>query len=170
MNSCQAVAHLGPIIFLTKRENYDKKSEFTTIKEEPMNPDDLKYHKEHIWVRMSGRKLTIGITDYAQDALGDIVYVDLPEVDTDVEANSEIGEIESTKATSSIISPVSGRVTEVNDDLSESPEIINEDPYGKGWFAIIEAPNADADRAKLLDPQAYFKVMQLQIEKELKES
>ena len=150
---------MGPIIFLTKRENYDKKSEFATIKEEPMNPDDLKYHKEHIWVRMSGRKLTIGITDYAQDALGDIVYVDLPEVDTDVEANSEIGEIESTKATSSIISPVSGRVTEVNDDLSESPEIINEDPYGKGWIAVIETEDV-SEAEDLMDSGEYTKYIE----------
>ena len=159
MNSCQAVAHPGPVISLTKRENYDKKSEFTTIKEEPMNPDDLKYHKEHIWVRMSGRKLTIGITDYAQDALGDIVYVDLPEVDTDVEANSEIGEIDSTKATSSIISPVSGRVTEVNDDLSESPEIINEDPYGKGWIAVIETEDV-SEAEDLMDSGEYTKYIE----------
>lgn len=124
-----------------------------------MNPEDLKYHKEHIWVRMSGRKLTIGITDYAQDALGDIVYVDLPEVDTDVEANSEIGEIESTKATSSIISPVSGRVTDVNEDLSESPEVINEDPYGKGWIAVIETEDvSEAD--DLMDSAEYTKYIE----------
>ncbi|OGW40963.1 MAG: glycine cleavage system protein H [Nitrospirae bacterium RBG_13_39_12] len=103
-----------------------------------MNPDDLKYHKEHTWVKVSGRKATIGLTDYAQNALGDIVYIDLPEIDIDYEINSEIGEIESVKATSSIITPLSGRVIEVNEDLSESPEIINEDPYGKGWIAILE--------------------------------
>ena len=96
-----------------------------------MYPEDLKYHKEHTWVRVSGKKATIGITDYAQDALGDIVYIDLPETDTTIEANSELAGIESTKATSSVISPVSGTVIEVNDDLSESPEIINEEPYGK---------------------------------------
>ena len=103
-----------------------------------MYPEDLKYHKEHTWVRVSGKKATIGITDYAQDALGDIVYIDLPETDTTIEANSELAEIESTKATSSVISPVSGAVIEVNDDLSESPEVINEEPYGKGWIAVIE--------------------------------
>ncbi len=112
-----------------------------------MNPEDLKYHKEHTWVKASGKKATIGITDYAQDALGDIVYIDLPDVDTSVEANSEIGEIESTKTTSSIISPISGRVIEVNEELSESPEIINEDPYGKGWIAILEIE----DRSELDD-------------------
>ena len=111
-----------------------------------MYPEDLKYHKEHTWVRVSGKKATVGITDYAQDALGDIVYIDLPETDTTIEANSELAEIESTKATSSVISPVSGTVIEVNDDLSESPEIINEEPYGKGWVAVIEMDdNSEVD-------------------------
>lgn len=103
-----------------------------------MNPEDLKYHKEHTWVKVSGKNATIGITDYAQDALGDIVYIDLPEVDGTAEANIEISEIESTKATSSVISPVSGTVIEVNEALSESPEIINEDPYGRGWIVVLE--------------------------------
>jgi glycine cleavage system H protein len=128
-------------------------------KEKTMNPDDLKYHKEHIWVRMSGKKATIGITDYAQDSLGDIVYVDLPETDTDVETNSEIGEIESTKATSSIISPVNGRVAEVNEDLTESPEIINEDPYGKGWITIIEVEDT-AETDDLMDAAEYTKYIE----------
>lgn len=127
-----------------------------------MYPEDLKYHKEHTWVRVSGKKTTIGITDYAQDALGDIVYIDLPETDTTIEANSELAEIESTKATSSVISPVSGAVTEVNDDLSESPEIINEEPYGKGWIAVIEIDDASevddlmdaADYAKYVEEEA----------------
>jgi glycine cleavage system H protein len=121
-----------------------------------MNPDNLQYHKEHTWVKLSGKKVTIGITDYAQDALGDILYIDLPEVDTDVEANSEIGEIESTKATSSIISPVSGRVIEANEDLSESPEIINEDPYGKGWIAILEIDDT-SELDDLMDASEYTK-------------
>ncbi|MEK7742414.1 MAG: glycine cleavage system protein GcvH [Nitrospirota bacterium] len=127
-----------------------------------MYPEDLKYHKEHTWVRVSGKKATIGITDYAQDALGDIVYIDLPETDTTIEANSELAEIESTKATSSVISPVSGAVTEVNDDLSESPEVINEEPYGKGWIAVIEIDDASevddlmdaADYAKYVEEEA----------------
>jgi len=123
-----------------------------------MNPQDLKYHKEHTWVRVSGNKGTIGITDYAQDALGDIVYIDLPEVDSSVEANTEISEIESTKSTSSVISPVSGRVLEVNEELSETPEIINEDPYGKGWIAVIELENpSEAD--DLLDAAEYGKLV-----------
>jgi glycine cleavage system H protein len=127
-----------------------------------MNPDDLKYHKEHTWVKVSGRKATIGITDYAQDALGDIVYIDLPEVDIDVEINSEIGEIESTKATSSIITPVSGKVTEVNEDLSESPETLNEDPYGKGWIAIIELEDA-SEPDDLMDASEYTKYVEEEV-------
>lgn len=124
-----------------------------------MNPEDVKYHKEHTWVRVSGKKGTIGITDYAQDALGDIVYIDLPEVDTNVEANSEISEIESTKATSSVISPISGRIVEVNEDLSESPEIINEDPYGKGWIAILEIDN-ETEIDDLMDSSDYEKYIE----------
>jgi len=127
-----------------------------------MNPDDLKYHKEHTWVKVSGRKATIGITDYAQDALGDIVYIDLPEVDMDVEINSEIGEIESTKATSSIIAPVSGKVTEVNEDLSESPETLNEDPYGKGWIAIIELGDV-SEPDDLMDASEYTKYVEEEV-------
>jgi len=123
-----------------------------------MNPQDLKYHKEHTWVRVSGNKGTIGITDYAQDALGDIVYIDLPEVDSSVEANTEISEIESTKSTSSVISPVSGRILEVNDELSETPEIINEDPYGNGWIAVIEL-EYPSETDDLLDAADYGKLV-----------
>lgn len=121
-----------------------------------MNPDDLRYHKEHTWIKVSGNKGTIGITDYAQDSLGDIVYIDLPELDATVEANSEFSEIESTKATSSVISPVSGKVIEVNEELSESPEMINEDAYGKGWIAVIELDNSD-EIDDLMDASDYEK-------------
>jgi glycine cleavage system H protein len=124
-----------------------------------MNPDDLKYHKEHTWIRLSGKKVTIGITDYAQEALGDIVFIDLPEGDTEIEANGEIGEIESTKATSSIISPVSGRVIKVNDDLTETPELVNDDPYGKGWIAVIEIDDA-AELDDLMDSSEYAKFVE----------
>ena len=124
-----------------------------------MNPDDLKYHKEHTWIKVSGRKATVGITDYAQNALGDIVYIDLPEVDMDFEINSEIGEIESTKATSSIIAPLTGRVIEVNEDLSESPEVINEDPYGKGWIAILEIDDI-SELDDMMDSSEYEKYVE----------
>jgi glycine cleavage system H protein len=103
-----------------------------------MNPDDIKYHREHTWVRVEGKRATIGITDYAQQQLGDIVYADLPEAQTEVDADSELSEIESTKATSPVISPVSGTVVEVNEDVAESPEVINEDPYGNGWIVVLQ--------------------------------
>lgn len=124
-----------------------------------MNPEDLKYHKEHTWVKVSGKKATIGITDYAQDALGDIVYIDLPEIDTTVEANTEMAEIESTKATSAVIAPVSGTVIEVNEKLEDSPEIINEDPYGKGWIAIIEMDNP-SELDELMDVDDYERYLE----------
>jgi glycine cleavage system H protein len=128
-------------------------------KEGIMHPEDLRYHKEHTWARVSGNKATIGITDYAQEALGDIVYIDLPEVDTTVEANSEISEIESTKATSAVISPVSGTIVEVNEELADSPEIINEDPYGKGWIAVIEMSNP-SEVDDLMEASEYEKLIE----------
>lgn len=127
-----------------------------------MNPDELRYHKEHTWVKVSGKKATIGITDYAQESLGDIVYIDLPEVDTELEANTEFGEIESTKTTSPLIAPISGRIIEVNEELSESPEIINEDPYGKGWIAIVEiADKSEID--DLMDSSEYAKYVEEEV-------
>jgi glycine cleavage system H protein len=132
------------------------------LKEDSMNPDDLRYHKEHTWVKVSGRKATIGITDYAQDALGDIVYIDLPEVDVEVEINAEIGEIESTKATSSVIAPVSGKILEINEDLAESPEMLNEDPYGKGWIAVIELDEA-SEAEELMDASEYTKYIEEEV-------
>jgi len=122
-------------------------------------PDELKYHKEHTWARIEGKKAVIGITDYAQDSLGDIVYIDLPEIDSEIEANSEFSEIESTKATSSVIAPVSGTIIEINDDLEESPEVINEDPYGKGWIVKIQITDP-SEAANLLDSSAYEKFVE----------
>ena len=124
-----------------------------------MNPDNLKYHKEHTWVKVSGSKATIGITDYAQKALGDIVYIDLPDTDTNVEANQEISEIESTKATSPVISPVSGTVLEVNEELADNPEIINEDPYEKGWIAVVEISDPK-EVEELMDSSEYEKLLE----------
>ena len=123
-----------------------------------MNPDDIKYHREHAWVRVEGKNATIGITDFAQQQLGDIVYVDLPEAETDVDADSELCEIESTKATSPVISPVSGSVVEVNEDLGDSPEIINEDPYGNGWIVVI-AMNDPSEVNDLMNRDEYEKFL-----------
>ncbi len=119
-----------------------------------MNLEDIKFHKEHTWARVSGKKATIGISDYAQESLGDIVYIELPETDIEVTANTELTEIESTKATSTVIAPVSGVVVEINEKLADSPEIINEDPYGKGWIAVIKMDNL-AEIDELMDAEEY---------------
>lgn len=117
-------------------------------------PEDLRYHKEHTWVRVKGGKAIIGITDYAQDTLGDIVYIDLPDLDSEIERDAEFSEIESTKATSSVIAPVSGTVIEVNEELDESPEIINEEPYDKGWICVVEMSDP-SELDDLLDASDY---------------
>lgn len=106
-----------------------------------MIPVDLRYHKEHEWVRVDGQKAILGISDFAQDALGDVVFVQLPSVETMITLDQEIGEVESTKATSSIYSPVSGKIVEVNTELEDHPEYINKDPYGQGWLAVVELSN-----------------------------
>ncbi|MCY3851856.1 MAG: glycine cleavage system protein GcvH [Acidimicrobiaceae bacterium] len=117
-------------------------------------PDDLLYSKDHEWVSIEGDSARVGITDYAQDALGDVVYVDLPRVGDQVEAGSSFSEVESTKSVSELYAPVSGTITAVNDDLADAPERINEDPYGEGWIIVISmsaAPGTDA----LLSAAAY---------------
>jgi glycine cleavage system H protein len=102
-------------------------------------PDDLKYTKEHEWARDEGDgRIRVGITDFAQDALGDVVYVDVPEVGTEVQAGQPFGEVESTKSVSDVYSPASGKVVERNGQLEERPELVNEDPYGEGWIVAIE--------------------------------
>jgi glycine cleavage system H protein len=103
-----------------------------------MYPKELKYHKEHEWLRIEGRQATLGISHFAQDALGDIVFLDLPKVGAAVTADQQIGEVESTKTTSSIYTPVSGKIVKINTDLKDHPEVVNSDPYGKGWIAVIE--------------------------------
>jgi glycine cleavage system H protein len=103
-----------------------------------MIPSDLRYHKEHEWVRLNGNQATVGISHFAQDALGDIVFLDLPKVGASVKVGQQIGEVESTKTTSTIYTPVSGTVAKINADLKDHPEIVNADPYGKGWIAVID--------------------------------
>ena len=107
-----------------------------------MIPEDLLYNKEHEWVRVDGQKAILGISDFAQDALGDVVFVDLPVVETVIEPDQEIGEVESTKATSSIYSPVSGKIVKVNTELQDHPEYLNKDPYGQGWLVVVELSNS----------------------------
>jgi glycine cleavage system H protein len=103
-----------------------------------MEPTDLRYHEEHEWIRIEGKQATMGISNFAQDALGDIVFIDMPKVGTAVAAGQQIGEVESTKTTSSIYTPVSGKIVNVNADLKDHPEVVNADPYGKGWMVVIE--------------------------------
>jgi glycine cleavage system H protein len=117
-------------------------------------PDDLRYSSDHEWVRVEGGRAKVGITDYAQDALGDVVFVDLPEVGSSAAAGASISEVESTKSVSDIYAPVTGTVVEVNADLADAPERLNEDPYGEGWiFAIELADPSEVDA--LLDAAAY---------------
>lgn len=122
-----------------------------------MYPDDLKYTAEHEWIRVPGEgegSVRVGITDYAQDALGDIVYVSLPEVGQTVEAGSPCGELESTKSVSDIFAPVSGEVTAVNESLDATPELVNNDPYGGGWLFELKAADASTLDG-LLDAEGY---------------
>jgi glycine cleavage system H protein len=120
-------------------------------------PDDLKYTSEHEWVRTGsdgGDTVRIGITDFAQDALGDIVYVSLPEVGSDLETGSAVGELESTKSVSDIYAPVSGAVVAVNESLDATPELVNSDPYGEGWLFELRPTDA-SDLDGLMDASAY---------------
>jgi glycine cleavage system H protein len=119
-----------------------------------MNPDELKFTKDHEWIKTEGKRATIGITDYAQGELGDIVYIEMPELGGEVSAQEEITEIESTKTTAPVLAPIAGRIIEINEELKESPELINEDPYGKGWIAVIDMTDtSEAD--ELMDYQEY---------------
>lgn len=127
-----------------------------------MIPKDLRYHKEHEWVRVDGQQATLGISHFAQDALGDVVFVDLPKVGTTVTANQEIGEVESTKATSNIYSPVSGKVIEVNTTLQDHPEYLNKDPYGQGWIAVVEMASP-AEMDALMTAEQYEEFLSSQI-------
>jgi glycine cleavage system H protein len=117
-------------------------------------PDDLKFTKEHEWVRLEGKTATIGITDYAQSQLGDIVYVELPDEGDSVAKDETFGVVESVKAVSDCYAPLSGKVMAVNSPLADSPETLNEDPYGEGWILRIEIADA-AETEELLDPTRY---------------
>lgn len=115
-------------------------------------PDDLQYSSDHEWIRVEGDTARVGITDYAQDALGDVVFVDLPEVGAAVTPGESIAEVESTKSVSDIYAPLAGRVIEVNAELESAPETLNQDPYGEGWIFVIEL---DGEADGLLDAAAY---------------
>jgi glycine cleavage system H protein len=117
-------------------------------------PEDLRYTREHEWARKKGKNFVVGITDFAQDQLGDVVYVELPDVGDPVKKGESFGVVESTKAVSELFSPVTGKVVEVNDPLSDAPETINEDPYEEGWMIVIEPADAKEIDA-LMDAKAY---------------
>lgn len=123
-------------------------------------PGDLKFLKSHEWARVEGNgRVTVGISDHAQGLLGDLVYVELPEVGADAKAGEQIAVVESVKAASDVYSPISGKVVEVNSALSDKPETINEDAYGEGWMFVVELINAD-EVNELLDPDAYAEALE----------
>lgn len=123
-----------------------------------MIPVDLRYTKEHEWLKAEGGRGRIGITRYASEALGDIVYVELPAEGTVVSAGDSFGVLESVKAASDCYSPVSGKVVEVNRELAENPKIINEDPYGRGWLIVVEMSNP-AEIEELLTAEEYLELL-----------
>ena len=118
-------------------------------------PDNLHYSKEHEWVQLEGKEATIGITDYAQKQLHEIVYVEIQKEGTEIKQFQTMGTVESVKSVSDIFSPVTGKITKTNKELADSPEKLNEDPYGKGWLAKINLTDFKKDQEKLLTPTQY---------------
>jgi len=117
-------------------------------------PEDLRYSREHEWVRLTGNVARVGITDFAQDSLGDVVFVQLPDVGLDAVAGASVSEIESTKSVSDVYVPLTGVVSAVNETLAERPELVNSDPYGEGWMFELEVSDV-GEAATLLDAEAY---------------
>lgn len=117
-------------------------------------PKELRYTKEHEWVKVEGEKVTIGITDFAQHELGDIVFVELPEVGAEIKVDEPFGNVESVKTVSELYAPISGTVVEVNEDLTDSPEFVNESPYEKAWMVVIEPTNM-SDVDNLMSAEEY---------------
>lgn len=117
-------------------------------------PADLKYTREHEWAKQEGREVTVGITSYAQEELGDIVFLELPKAGAEVEKGKTFGVVESVKAVSDLYSPVSGKVVRINEDIIDAPETVNSDPYGKGWMIVVEI-SEEGDLGGLLSPGDY---------------
>ncbi len=117
-------------------------------------PKDLRYSEEHEWVKTEGEKFRVGITDFAQSELGDIVFVELPEIGTEIKVDEPFGSVESVKTVSELYAPLSGKVVEVNEDLNDSPEFVNESPYEKAWMVVIE-PSDQSEVEKLMTPEQY---------------
>jgi len=137
----------------------NRKREGTSLSTSYIVPNGLYYSKEHEWVRIEGDQVVIGITDYAQKSLHEIVFVELPEVGKKVKQMETIGTVESVKAVSEIYTPASGEITEVNEELAENPEIINKDPYGEGWIAKLRPANLEEDLKKLMTTEEYEKYL-----------
>ena len=117
-------------------------------------PQDLKYTKEHEWVKVDGVTATIGITDHAQSELGDIIFVEFPDIDQEIEKNEPFGTIEAVKTVADLFAPISGKVTEINENLEDSPESVNSDPYGEGWIVKVSIDNA-GELDELMTPEQY---------------
>jgi glycine cleavage system H protein len=129
-------------------------------------PRDLLYNENDCWARIENNTATVGITDFLQNVVSDIVYVELPNIGSHVEQFNEAGSLESTKTNLDIISPVSGTIVEVNNELKDTPDLANTDPYGKGWFIKIQLSDPAADKMNLIDASAYLEVMKKKAEKE----
>ena len=124
-----------------------------------MYPDDFYYSQDHEWIKVEGEKATVGITDFAQKQLGDVVYVELPKIGTQLEFHQPLGVIESVKAVSDLYSPVSGEVLEANEELNNSPELVNEDPHGKGWIIRLKVKD-ESELQKLMSAVEYEKFLE----------
>ncbi|MBC5638244.1 glycine cleavage system protein GcvH [Ornithinibacillus sp. BX22] len=122
-------------------------------------PNDLLYSKEHEWVKKVGNTVRVGITDFAQDELGDIVFVELPEVGDEIQVDEPFGSVESVKTVSELYAPISGKIVEVNTDLEDSPELVNEAPYEGAWMIVIE-PSDESELENLLSPEAYKELIE----------
>ncbi|QDP41012.1 glycine cleavage system protein GcvH [Radiobacillus deserti] len=122
-------------------------------------PNDLRYSEEHEWLKVEGNKVIVGITDHAQSELGDIVFVELPEVGDEIEADAPFGSVESVKTVSELYAPIAGKILEVNEELEDNPEFVNESPYEKAWMIVIEATNI-ADVEKLMTAEQYKNMLE----------
>jgi glycine cleavage system H protein len=129
---------------------------------------DRTYSSEGLWVLEEGNRIRIGLSDFLQQRSGDVAFAEIKPVDTVLAAGDDVAMIETIKVNISLSSPVNGKVVEINPAMNDAPEAINQDPYGKGWLAVIEATNWEADKATLLDPQTYFNLMKGQAEEEAK--
>lgn len=127
-------------------------------------PDQLHYSKDHLWAQIEGDKVKVGLTDYAQKALHEIVFIDVTVAGLTITQAQALGTVESVKAVSEVLSPVSGEVTEVNGKISSNPELVNKDPYGEGWIAVIKSPNIDADLKNLMTAEQYATYVKQQLE------